>query len=62
MSREQVESLLDRLLEAKSSQVHARINAHRCGTSWDYQKASEAEDRFEEIREEVINQLTGGEK
>ncbi len=57
--REEIEGYLDDLLEVHSTMVVARINASRCGTSWDYKMQNLTEEKFLEVKDQVIARLLG---
>lgn len=55
--RQQVEQLLDTLLSAQRDETVANINAFRCNTRWDHQKATKAQDRRHDLYEETVKKL-----
>ena len=58
MTRDEVESVLDELIRAHGKSVRAAIDAGCCQTDWDYRKAHEAKDAYNELYEATVVTLT----
>lgn len=55
--RDDISSLLDRLVDAHEKMVVAHVNASTCRTSFDYNKANRAEESYEQTRDEVLAEI-----
>jgi hypothetical protein len=58
MTKDQIESVLDKLIRAHGKTVRAAIDAGACQTSHDYRKAHEAEAAYCEVYEATVATLT----
>ena len=57
MTRTEVEALIDKVVDAERRATCRRIDAGACQTTYDYQRARDAEDAASEMRDEVVNAL-----
>lgn len=55
--REDYEDTLDILLRAHEKMIVAQINASMCRTSFDWDKANDAEKAFEQARESAVQRM-----
>jgi hypothetical protein len=55
----EIDSALDRLLEAHDIKISREFDAAACGTSYDFRRADEARDEFWKVKDQVIDELAG---